>query len=220
MNEASEPSATNVPTPSARLTRVALICYGIIAVASAAALVLRGHERVFAPDPSAPLARFGLAGEYSVDLAVGLLLGLAIAALSQTSAPSQAMRFLSDRIRELLHGLTVPQAVLLALASAVGEELLFRGVAFEELLPRIGPNLTLVTTSLAFGAAHVGRDRRFLVWTGLSLAIGFLLGALRLATGSLLAPIALHATVNGLNLVVESWDQRSGSATAADTKPA
>jgi membrane protease YdiL (CAAX protease family) len=207
-------------TPAALLTRIAVVVYALLGAGSLAALCVRGHARVLAPDPGSPLARVGLAGPGvadlgALDVAVGLLLGLAVAALSQSAGDAPALRTLSRKLRELLRGLTSRQAIVLALASGVGEELLFRGVLFEELLPRVGSTWTLLVTSALFGAAHVGRDRRLLVWTVLSFAIGLLLGLLRLLTGALLAPIALHVAVNGLNLLVESWDQR-----AVDSRPA
>ena len=202
-------------SPASLLTRTALVFYSVVAAASAAALAWRGHARVLLPDPASTAARFGLAGEVALDLAIGILLGLAIAAASETPARSAAMRFLSERLREVLLGLRPGQALLLALSSGIGEELLFRGIMFSELEPRLGTGWTLAATSLLFAAAHTGRDRRFLVWTALSLVVGLLLGALRIATGSLLAPIALHVTVNAVNLVVESWDQRLPSDPAS-----
>jgi membrane protease YdiL (CAAX protease family) len=195
-------------SPAALLTKTALVFYAVIAAASAGALAWRGHAGVLRPDPAAPAARFGLAGDVALDLAVGILLGLAIAAASEAPARTAAMRFLSERLRELLLGLKPGQALLLALSSGIGEELLFRGIMFSELEPRIGTGWTLAATTRLFAAAHTGRDRRFLVWTAISLLVGLLLGGLRIATGSLLAPIALHVTVNAVNLVVESWDQR------------
>lgn len=207
-------------TPAAQLTRLAAIFYGLLAAASLAALLLRGHAHVLRADPQAPLARFGLAGDLALDAAIGLLLGLAIAAAGQAAGDLRALRALSERLRELLRGLTPAQALLLALFSGAGEELLFRGAMFEELLPRLGPAWTLVATSLLFAAAHVGRDRRLLVWTALSLAIGFLLGGLRLLTGSLVAPITLHVTVNGLNLLLESWETPSAPPPAGGSRDA
>jgi hypothetical protein len=196
-------------SPAALLTRVGVIFYAVLAAGSLAALFWRGHERVLLPDPGSPLARAGLAGDAALDLAVGLLAGLSIAAASQAAAGARALEALAEKLRELLLGLTPRQAIVLAVASGAGEELLFRGVMFEELLPRLGSGLTLAATSILFGAAHVGRDRRLLVWTALSLAIGLLLGLLRLLSGSLLAPISLHVSVNALNLLVEVYDQRA-----------
>jgi membrane protease YdiL (CAAX protease family) len=208
--------ASPAAAPSARrLTLVSLLFYGALAAGSVVALFWRGHAEALAPDPGSRLAQLGLAEPgltdlVALELALGLLLGVGIAGASQAFGEgTEALRFLSERLRELLRGLTPGQALLLAVSSGVGEELLFRGVLFEELLPRIGASGTLAATSLAFGFAHAGWDRRFLAWTALSFAIGALLGALRLFTGGLVAPIALHVSINALNLLVEAWDQRA-----------
>jgi membrane protease YdiL (CAAX protease family) len=47
---------------------------------------------------------------------------------------------------------------------------------------------------------HFVPRREFLPWTGFSVAAGFLLGWLFESTGNLVAPIAAHALVNGVNL--------------------
>ena len=184
-------------TPSAQITRVAIWFYGVLGLGSLAALLWRGHFEAFGRLERAPL-----------DAAIGLLLGLAIAASSQAVGEASALRPLADRLRELLRGLTARQAVVLALCSGVAEELLFRGVMFEELAPRFGATTTLLVTSALFGLAHASRERRLWIWAAISFGIGLLLGFLKLRTGSLIGPIALHVTVNGLNLLVETWDQR------------
>ena len=192
------------PPSAAQLTRIALLFYGVIGAGSLAALLLRGHAGAFGSPARAPL-----------DAAIGLLLGLGIAAASQAVGESRALQPLADRLRELLRGLTVRQAVTLAVCSGIGEELLFRGVMFEELEPRLGTSATLLATSILFGLAHSRRERKLWIWAVLSFVIGLLLGILRIFTGGLIAPIALHVAVNGLNLLVETWDQR-----AVDSGPA
>jgi len=196
--------STRAPdSPSARITRVALWFYGVIGAGSLAALLLRGHA-----------SAFGRLDRLPLDAAIGLLLGLAIAASSQAVGESRALRPLAERLREMLRGLTTRQALVLAVCSGVAEELLFRGVMLEELAPRFGTTVALLLTSLLFGLAHASRERRLWIWAGLSFAIGLLLGILRLRTGGLAAPIALHVAVNGLNLLVECWDQRLPAAGA------
>ena len=82
--------------------------------------------------------------------------------------------------------------VVLAVASALGEEIFFRGA----LLPAIG----LAGSSLVFALLHVGPKLRFLPWTISSLVAGLLFGQLFLWSGDLAGPIAAHFTVNFLNL--------------------
>jgi membrane protease YdiL (CAAX protease family) len=82
--------------------------------------------------------------------------------------------------------------VILGVASGVAEELFFRGL----LAPAVG----LVLSSLAFGALHQLRGRTGWIWASWAAVMGLLFGGLFLATGSLLGPIAAHASINMMNL--------------------
>jgi Na+-transporting NADH:ubiquinone oxidoreductase subunit NqrB len=82
--------------------------------------------------------------------------------------------------------------LLLALASGLAEEALFRGA----LQPQIG----LVAASLVFGLAHFAPRRELLPWTGFSVLAGFLLGGLYAWTGNLVAPVIAHVGINAVNL--------------------
>lgn len=108
-----------------------------------------------------------------------------------------------SRARFLAHAfLRIP------LVSGLAEEILFRGVMWALLSPLLGPIGTLVATSAAFGLWHVvvsaQQARRMGVapprWVALNVAAtlgaGLLLGGLRMATGGVWAPAAVHAAVN------------------------
>ncbi|WP_263787341.1 CPBP family intramembrane glutamic endopeptidase [Salinibacter grassmerensis] len=101
-------------------------------------------------------------------------------------------------LRPQLRGVRTLSLVLLALASGIGEEVLFRGWLQAE--------MGLVGASLLFGAAHVwGRDA---VPYGLYAAgMGGLLGGLFTVTGSLWAPVLAHAVNNLLGFLAlrEGW---------------
>ncbi len=75
------------------------------------------------------------------------------------------------------------------------EELVFRGLLFQVLLPRVGPVPTVVGTALVFALAH-GQYR------GLDLAQvlvdGLLLGLARLRTGSTRVTFWMHVLGNAL----------------------
>ena len=68
----------------------------------------------------------------------------------------------------------------------------FRGA----LQPRAG----LWIAGLLFGLVHLVPKAVFLPWTAFAILSGWVLGWLFEATGSLLAPIAAHMVVNGINL--------------------
>lgn len=95
---------------------------------------------------------------------------------------------LEREVRATFGPLDLPRAALLALSSAVGEEILFRGA----LLPTTG----LVLSSVLFGFLHGFFRPRYLAWGLLAVAAGLVFGALTLLTGDLVAAVVCHATVN------------------------
>jgi hypothetical protein len=101
-------------------------------------------------------------------------------------------RALHRDLRALLGPLTGVEIIVLAVASAVGEEIFFRGA----LLPAVG----LWASSVVFALLHVGPKLRFLPWTLSSLVAGILFGQLFLWSGDLGGPVVAHFTVNALNL--------------------
>ena len=161
-----------------RFVRLAAVFYGLLVVAAAVWCGLRGMELpVFGPRPAA-----------------GMLLGLA------TAAGTVALSLLAYRLIPITRKLAEELApsivdpidraglVLLALFSGVGEEAFFRGAVQQE--------FGILVASVVFGLAHVGPDRRFLLWTAWAVLAGVLFGFLFEATGGLLAPVAAHAAHN------------------------
>jgi membrane protease YdiL (CAAX protease family) len=109
--------------------------------------------------------------------------------------------------------------IRIPLATAAFEELAFRGVLFGLLTARIGPKSAALWSSLLFGVWHVlpslglADRNEGLAGVGfwavvLSVAFttlaGLLLTWLRVRSGSLIAPIALHWAVNALALAT-AW---------------
>lgn len=124
-------------------------------------------------------------------LAVGALL-LAVGELLERNVPS--FRWASratDRVLARL-GLSRPAASALAVATSLGEELLFRGV----LLPTLG----LVPQAVLFGLLHPAGRRG---WSYPLYACGaaLLLGATVLATGRLAPAVLAHLVVNAVGLL-------------------
>ena len=78
-----------------------------------------------------------------------------------------------------------------AFVPAFAEELLFRGVLFGALRPRIGAAATVLATAVAFGLYH-GSVYRFLP----AAFAGLLLGGVRAASGSLWPALAFHFANN------------------------
>jgi uncharacterized protein len=124
---------------------------------------------------------------------VGLAFGLAMVFLSRLAVHSMEWaRVLHREFHAVVHELSSKEIFLLAAASAVGEELFFRGA----MLPAIG----LLPSSALFALMHLRAQRRFLPWTLMSFIMGLAMGLMHIKLGNLGAPIAAHFTINLLNL--------------------
>lgn len=127
----------------------------------------------------------------ALGITAGLVLGVhLLSRLTHAKLPN--LRNAARDIRRLLGDLSPAQTVAVALASGVGEELLFRGWLMHE--------TGLWVSSLLFGLVHFPPDRRWLYWPFFAGATGLLLGWLYLRSGSILFPILLHAGINFLNI--------------------
>ena len=166
-----------------RFVSFAAVFYGLLAVVAAVWCGLRGIELpVLGPNPLSGLA-LGLttaAGTVSLSLLAYRLVPVT-RKLAEELAPSLVDR--ADR-----YGL-----VLVAIFSGVGEEVFFRGAVQQE--------FGLVISSLAFGLAHVGPDRRYLLWTAWAVLAGVIFGLLFEVTGGLLAPVTAHVVHNAATLL-------------------
>lgn len=175
-----------------RFVSFAAVFYGLLAVVAAVWCSLRGIGLpVFGPRP-----------------ATGLPLGLA------TAGATVAISLLAYRLvpitrrlaDELAPGL-VDRAdrsglVLVAVFSGVGEETFFRGAVQQE--------FGILIASVAFGLAHVGPDRRYLLWTAWAILAGVVFGLLFEATGGLLAPVVAHSAHNAATLLIWKRSRHSG----------
>jgi membrane protease YdiL (CAAX protease family) len=126
-------------------------------------------------------------------IVAGVLIGLGYVFASRLAVHRfEWARALHRDMRAMLGPLPNAEVVVLAVASALGEEIFFRGA----LLPAIG----LAGSSLVFALLHVGPKLRFLPWTVSSFVAGLVFGQLFLWSGDLAGPVVAHFTVNFLNL--------------------
>ena len=177
------------PSPPPPLSRASLVIglYGAMGIVAFVIAAGRG-------DPD--LYRIGgtpAAWQLGVGPVVGAALGLGVVAMTRLATRHfQWARELHASFRDLLGPLTSREIVILALASSIGEELLFRGA----LLPWLGVWLQ----AGVFAVLHIGPGRRFLPWTASAFVLGAAFGQLAMWTGNLGGPIAAHFAINFLNL--------------------
>lgn len=116
------------------------------------------------------------------------------------------------------------QLVAGALIAPIAEELLFRGFAVTAWGRSIGPSRAIIRATLLFAVAHVigiapaddfGQALRLMaVGAGTRLPVAWVLGWIFVRRGSIWAPIGLHATFNGVLLILAHIAQlaaRSGA---------
>jgi membrane protease YdiL (CAAX protease family) len=193
----SEPTTPSLD--AARFVRFGVLFYGAMALVAVIWRVGVYHEPMWTPGAAGGTgAADGLEGETArmgiwLELALGLAVAAAVVAGSYALTESTRWgRKLATAMAEPLSGLSVPDALLLASASGLAEEMFFRGA----LQPRAG----LVVASLLFGALHFAPRRELLPWSAFAVVMGFVLGGLFEWTGSLLAPVVAHTAINAVNL--------------------
>ena len=133
------------------------------------------------------------AASWLVSLGLGVLLG----ATTVAATPPMVRRWRWARalylaLRPAVHRAGDGALLSVAVASAVGEELLFRGL----FVPLVG----VVVSSVAFGVLHQIRGRGRWGWIGWATLMGLLLGEIFAMTGSLVGPLVAHAAINHSNL--------------------
>lgn len=152
-----------------------------------------------------PAAAFGLGAGDPLSVSAAVALGAAAGAVlyvgNEVAAALGARVDISaaERLREAMapddiYGWGLLLGVVLPVI-AVFEEALFRGALIGALAVgfAVDPWLLAVGSSVAFGLGHGAQGRLGIVVTG---ALGFLLAALFIATGSLLVVIVAHYVVN------------------------
>lgn len=160
--------------------------YALVTLFALGLALFSGHIKTLFGEQGVP----GLAPTFG-----GLAVGLALVGLSRIALHAWAgMERAAAAMADLLGPLTWRQALVLALASAVGEELLFRGALWSLV------DHPLWTTTCLFGLVHVLPRKELWGYPLFALVAGLLLGLLRDGTGSVLPPMLAHAAVNALNL--------------------
>ena len=176
--------------PEFDFVRAGILFYGTMAVVAVLWRVGLYRESIFFASPEAEAAGVVSLGWNCLlgAAAGGSVIGVSYLFTKLTSWGDELARAMG----EALGSLSIPDAILLAFASGLAEEMLFRGA----LQPRIG----LVLASLIFGAIHFVPRRAFYPWTVFAIVVGFFFGALFEWTGNLIAPVLAHTLVNAVNL--------------------
>lgn len=168
-----------------------VLVYGGLSVVAIATALARGQSPIGA-EAWLPLPTGSILGHLA-SLAGGIVLALGtIKATRHFVKRWSWARTLHNDLRPAVRHTGTSSIVILGIASAASEELFFRGL--------LTTTFGVIASSLAFGLLHQMRGRGRWVWAGWAAVMGFLFGALFLATGSLLGPLLAHAAINVANL--------------------
>jgi hypothetical protein len=173
-----------------RWGRFAAAYVGMGIIAAVIAVIWRAGSPFLYPEP---WLAFTPLGSHAYSAALGVTFGALIVFLTRACVGRfHWARRLHRELRPLARGISATGIVTLAILSALGEELLFRGL--------LQPWLGLVPQALLFGLLHQVSGPSRWVWVGWASLVGLAFGAMFELTGSLIGPIAAHAVVNALNL--------------------
>jgi membrane protease YdiL (CAAX protease family) len=176
-----QPTTPARPPHAGPLIRAEVAASAVLLAASAAWSLARGVDVLGAIRPSAAAVAQGV----GAGVALALTLPLVTAPWARRVLLLRGLKRAWDALESGLGpGLRIREVVVLAVCSGISEEMFFRGV----LLPELG----LVASSALFGLLHP-LGVAYVLW---ATAAGAGLGALYLATGSLLAPALAHGTYN------------------------
>lgn len=198
------PRLPNPPKPSS-LALAAVVFYALMSIAALIGMALADLDPVhlvFGIRPNEDAANAAMSPWLAALLGAGS--GLAVVGITHLGRNVRAFARMNREFGAVLGPLSTGTITLLALTSSIGEELLFRGA--------LQPALGFWPTAILFGVLHGGGAPRLFVWTLFAFLTGIMLGALAIETGSLLAPILAHLTIN-------YWNLHALTADAADQTP-
>ena len=162
----------------------ALVFYGL--------MIVLGTGLLEFTDADALTLIFGSGTTVKEDTLYGAGCGLLVVAVTYLFRNQKPVQRLNEEFREILGAPSSQAIAILAISSAVGEEILFRGALQE--------TIGFFPTVICFGLMHGGLSPKYRVWALFATLAGVLLGWLASYTGNLLAPIICHMTVNYFNL--------------------
>jgi len=184
-----------------------VLLYGAMTIAAAFLAALARLPSIFSPPED------GFRGVGSIALALLLTAFVVLGGrwLERYAWYARMAEVLRPVVRLLLGpGAGLPETFLIALASAIGEESLFRG-ALQPLLVRLAEHyvvadeaialaLGITVATLLFTSLHPPLHRDLRPWTIFALVIGFAFAGLAAWSGSLAAPVLAHLLMNFFNL--------------------
>jgi membrane protease YdiL (CAAX protease family) len=181
-----------------------LIGATIILVSTQTALLLISWLFVYRPRALAGLPSFpgreplkaaalGVAWGVAAWVVSTVLIGIVAVVLQQLGMEPEPQA--AERAIEMLNPVLVVLAIVVF--APIAEEVFFRGVVFNAWLREGGRRFAFIGSALLFAVIHVSLLSLIPIF-----ALGLMLAWIYDRTGTLVAPIAMHATVNGISVAL------------------
>lgn len=176
----------------------------VLLISTQAAMLLVSWLLVFRPNALAALPRFpgpdpGRALRMGLGWGVVAWIGASLASAGAVAVLEALGVDVAPQAAEQALGIVEPWVAVLAVVvlAPIAEELFFRGVVFNAFLRERGPRLAYLGSAGLFAVIHLSIVALLPIFL-LSLALAWVYDR----TGSLLAPIAMHAVVNGISVAI------------------
>ena len=138
-------------------------------------------------------AALGVAWGVAAWVVSTVLIGIVAVVLQQLGMEPEPQA--AERAIEMLNPVLVVLAIVVL--APIAEEVFFRGVVFNAWLREGGRRFAFIGSALLFAVIHVSLLSLLPIF-----ALGLMLAWIYDRTGTLLAPIAMHATVNGISVAL------------------
>lgn len=168
-----------------------------------------------------PLTDIGLkGGRISIlNFALGLLVGVGAAGLMMLAPILAGSGHLVEQPNPVFSWPNLLFYLITLAVAAAGEEMIFRGYAFQLLVDKIGPFATLLPVSVIFGLTHASNPHSTAIGVLNTVLWGVVLGFAFLRSRDLWLPIGLHfgwnavlplfgVNLSGLNIEVTRFQYR------------
>ena len=141
-----------------------------------------------------PVTDIGLEGGSAsgINFVLGLALGAGAAGLMLAAPLLAGTGHLVPRPQPDFGWPTLVTYLFALLIAATGEEMIFRGYAFQLLIEKIGPFATILPVGVIFGLAHSSNPNATVLGVANTVIWGILLGYAFLRSHDLWLPIGLH----------------------------
>lgn len=196
--------------PGLLISELALLAPGLLALA----LARRSWRPVLGGRPGRRPLLWAAAAGVTLWLASLGLFELQYSVWSPPPGYLEAFRLLHERLRPSGAWDALASVLAIALAPAICEELLFRGLVLPSLLRPLGAVGASVVTAALFGLIHLDATSAgalSLYRVPFAFAVGLGFAALRLLAGGLWAPVAAHATLNALTFAAAPFADDPGA---------